>query len=383
LETAASANGDANETKNAGTRRPLHSGRKILWAVGFLALLGLGVLAYWFFVLRGIVYTDDARFDADVIDVAPQISGQIIEIRVAEGDTVTKGEILVVLDKRSLTAALAKSEAAVESARASVAAAQAEYDKAVNGPLPREIQIAEATERQLQAEAALATTEWESTEKLYNEGATTKSTYDEARAKWQSAVNAHTAAAQRLALLREGTRKEDLAAAKAKLELARTQMTKAEAEAEQARVDLDHASACSPCDGYVVRRWRDPGAVVEMGTPVLTVMDPSTLHVAANIKEKALDKIAIGDTAVVTIDAYPGVRLTGRVTSILRATNSQFSLIPAEGVSGTYIKVAQRVPLRIAVDVPPGLDIGPGLSVEVSIRIGSGSSRGGAAHGNE
>jgi len=113
------------------------------------------------------------------------------------------------------------------------------------------------------------------------------------------------------------------------------------------------------------------------------VMDPSTLHVAANIKEKALDKIAVGDEVIISIDAYPGVRLTGRVTSILRATNSQFSLIPAEGVSGTYIKVAQRVPLRIAVEVPPDLEVGPGLSVEVRIRVSRGGPRRGTADGDE
>jgi len=296
---------------------------------------------------------------------------------------VARGQVLVVLDKRALAAALAKSEAAVESAKATVAAAQAEYDKAVNGPRPQEIQIAEATERQLEAEATLATAEWERTQKLYEEGATPKSLYDEARAKWQSAVHAHDASVQRLALLREGTRTEDLAAAKAKLELGKSELAEAEAEAEQARVDLDHTDVRSPCDGYVVRRWRDPGAIVPMGTPVLTVMDPSTLHVAANIKEKALDKIAVGDKVVISIDAYPGVRLSGRVTSILRATNSQFSLIPAEGVSGTYIKVAQRVPLRIAVDVPPELDLSPGLSVEVRIDVSRGGSRRGTADGDE
>ena len=368
-------------TENA--RKPGRGARRILLAAGILLVLAVVALGYWFFFLRGIVYSDDARFDADVIDVAPQISGEIVKILVAEGDAVTQGQVLVVLDKRSLEAALAKSEAAVESAEAGLAAAQAECDKAVNGPRPQEIQIAEATERQLEAEAKLATAEWERTQKLYDEGATPKSVYDEARAKWQSALNAHEGAVQRLALLREGTRKEDLAAAKAKLELGKSELAEAEAEAEEARVDLDHTDVRSPCNGFVVRRWKDPGAIVPMGTPVLTVMDPSTLHVAANIKEKALDKIAVGDEVIISIDAYPGVRLTGRVTSILRATNSQFSLIPAEGVSGTYIKVAQRVPLRIAVEVPPDLEVGPGLSVEVRIRVSRGGSRRGTADGDE
>jgi membrane fusion protein (multidrug efflux system) len=105
--------------------------------------------------------------------------------------------------------------------------------------------------------------------------------------------------------------------------------------------------------------------------PVISMFDPSTLRVDANIEEKDLVDVAIGDTADVSVDAYPSLRLHGRVTEILRATNSEFSLIPAEGVSGTFIKVTQRVPLRIALTVPPELALGPGLSVEVRIRSGT------------
>jgi multidrug resistance efflux pump len=108
--------------------------------------------------------------------------------------------------------------------------------------------------------------------------------------------------------------------------------------------------------------------------PVVSMFDPTTLRVDANIEEKYLDDVAIGDTADISVDAYPTLRLHGRVTEILRATNSEFSLIPAEGVSGTFIKVTQRVPLRIAVTPPPELALGPGLSVEV--RIHSGTSKG-------
>ena len=108
--------------------------------------------------------------------------------------------------------------------------------------------------------------------------------------------------------------------------------------------------------------------------PVVSMFDPTTLRVDANIEEKYLHNVAIGDAADISVDAYPALRLHGRVTEILRAANSEFSLIPAEGVSGTFIKVTQRVPLRIAVTAPPDLAIGPGLSVEV--RIHSGTSTG-------
>jgi len=368
----------AEEAKKPGRVR-----RRIFLAIGILLVLAAGITLYWYLFMRGIVYSDDARFDADTIDIAPQISGELVSILVREGDAVARDQVLFVLDGRSFDAAVANAEAAVGSAEAGVAAARAEHEKALNGPRPQEIKIAEATERQLDAETTLATTNWERTKKLYDEGATPSLQLDEARAKWQSALNAHEAAVQRLALLRAGTRKEDLDTASAALELAKARLAEAEAQAQTARLNLDHTEVRSPCDGFVVRRWQDPGAVVATGTPVLTVMDPSTLHVAANIREKYLSRIAVGDEATITVDAHPGVILTGRVTSILLATNSQFSLIPAEGVSGTYIKVAQRLPIRIDVEVPPGLVLGPGLSVEVRIRVSRGGGHPTTAGGDE
>jgi membrane fusion protein (multidrug efflux system) len=120
-----------------------------------------------------------------------------------------------------------------------------------------------------------------------------------------------------------------------------------------------------------VRRWIDPGAMPLPSQPVISMFDPATLRVDANIEEKYLGEVAIGDAADVSVDAFPSLRLHGRVTEILRAANSEFSLIPAEGVSGTFIKVTQRVPLRIALTVPPELAFGPGLSVEVDIHSGT------------
>ena len=105
--------------------------------------------------------------------------------------------------------------------------------------------------------------------------------------------------------------------------------------------------------------------------PIISLFDPATLRVDANIEEKYLHSVAVGDEAEISVDAYPSLHLTGRVAEILRATNSEFSLIPAEGVSGTFIKVTQRVPLRITVLAPPEFALGPGLSVDVRIRIGS------------
>jgi membrane fusion protein (multidrug efflux system) len=197
----------------------------------------------------------------------------------------------------------------------------------------------------------------------------TPSARDKVRTAWEAAKKAHEEAKTRLDLLLEGTRKEDINVAKANVQLKESQLAAAKAAELLAKVNLERTEVHAPFDGIVVRGWQNPGAIVSAGRPVLTIFDPSSLYVAANIEEKYLNKISIGDMVDISIDAYPHLTITGRVDKILRATNSNFSLIPSEGASGTYIKVAQRVPIKIVVDSYPKLPLGPGLSVEIKIHI--------------
>ena len=341
--------------------------RRILVAVGILLILGISAASYWYFHLRGSVYSDDARFDGDLVDIAPQIGGTITEIHVREGERAAKGQLLFVLDKAALEAATAKAEAAVISARAALAAAQAQYRKGVNGPLAGELAIAEATERRIKAEASFAEAEWKRAKALFDQHVTAEAATDKARTAMESAARAHDEAANHLALLREGTREEDLAADKANCDLAAARVAEAEAAVRQATVSLAYAEVRAPFDGFIVRRWRDHGSTAAAGTPILTLMNPATLHVAANIEEKYMYEVAIGQKVDVSVDSYPDLQITGKIDQILRATNSQFSLIPAEGVSGTYVKVTQRVPIRVAVQLPVDTPLAPGLSVEIRI----------------
>ena len=206
---------------------------------------------------------------------------------------------------------------------------------------------------------------------LFKQGSAAADELDRARTAHASAAQSSINAVQTLTLLQQGSRKEDIDAAKADVALAQSRIGEATAAVASARSDLARCIVHAPFDGWVVRRWLDPGAMPLVAQPVVSVFDPATLRVDANIEEKYLNEVAVGDTADITVDAFPGLHLQGRVIDILRATNSEFSLVPAEGVSGTFIKVTQRVPLRLAVTAPPELPLGPGLSVEVRIRVGS------------
>ncbi len=318
--------------------------------------------------MRGIVSTDDARFDGDMVDLSPQISGRLTGVFVREGDHVKKGEPLFVLDKKLPEAAVAGTEALLDSARADVSLARANYEKALRGPRPEDMKIAQAKVMKLRAERDLATIELARIKALYGKKATSLSKLNRAQSTSDAAQQALEVALHRLRLLKNGTRPEDIKAAKAEVALAKGEFEKAKASLLKADINLDQAMVRSPFDGVVVRRWKDPGAMVQAGTPVLSLFDTATLRVSANIEETYLDRIKAGDPVDISVDAFPDLHLKGRVDKILRATNSEFSLIPAQGVSGTFIKVTQRVRFRIAIENPPDdLPLGPGMSVEIHI----------------
>lgn len=351
----------------AGATAPRNGRRNILIGVGTLVGLAVLLALYWLLFLRGWVSTDDARFAADMVDVAPQVGGTLAEVLVAEGDSVRTGQTLYRLDAASLEAAAKRALAGAQSAHAELEVARANLEKSEHGPRPDEIQAAEATEARTKAQADLAHVDWERAQKVFDQGALPAADRDRAKTAWETAVHVHEEAAAQLRLLKEGTRAEDRAAARQNVALAQAKVEAAEAAARQAEIDRDHATVQAPFDGLVVKKWLDAGATVAVGQPVLTLMNPASLHVSADVEEKDLHRIAPGDPVRIRVDAYPALELTGRVGTIIRATDSEFSLIPAEGVSGTFIKVTQRVPLSVKLDRMPAEPIGPGLSVEIRI----------------
>jgi membrane fusion protein (multidrug efflux system) len=370
----------AGAPRNGNGRR---RGRHLRIAAGILAVAALVIAGYWFFVLRGFVFTDDARLGGHLVDLAPEITGRVTAVLFHEGQAVRSGEDVFRLDPTNAQAALSQAKATLLSAKANLAAATAKFEKTRNGNRPEEIRAAEATLKRLTNEEELARLCLERTQALAQEGSAAKDELDRAKTAYESARQSRESARQTFALLQQGSRQEDIDAARADVELAQSRVAEAGAGLETAQADLAHCCVKAPFDGWVVRRWLDAGAITPPSQPVVSLFDPATLRVDANIEEKYLHEVRVGDEAEIRVDAFPALRLKGRVTEILRATNSQFSLIPAEGVSGTFIKVTQRVPLRIAVSAPPDLPLGPGMSVVVKIRIGSAPAEKPAVHARE
>ena len=369
-------------SESSPPRAPRRGFARILLAVAGLAVLAVAGAVYYRMFLYGTVYSDDARVDANLVDIAPEVGGTVNKLAVHEGDTVASGQLLFTLDTSTLTAALARARAEAQQAEAQVAIAEAEHARALHGPRAAEIRIALAARERASAQAKLAADEWGRTRALYEQRVVTEAERDRVQTALQTAQRQLSETESRLDLVRSGTRAEDIAATKGRVEAAQANLAAARAAVSQAQVGIDRCRVEAPFRGIVVREWREAGSTVAPGTPVLTLLDPSTLHIAANIDEKDLGEISVGDRVSVTVDAFSGAKLDGHVDTILRATNSKFGLVPAEGVSGTFIKVAQRVPLRIGLDsVPESLALSPGLSVEVRIHVAHPESGGAIAVG--
>ena len=276
--------------------------KKIGVAVFILLLLGAGAVAYWHFYLRDIVSTDDARFSGQLLDLSSQISGILINVLVNEGDPVKKDQLLFSLDRRSLEANLEKARALVASERVALAMAETQYEKLSHGARPEEIEMAEAVERRAATQARLAAAEWDRVKNLNDTHVLTASDRDKIKSACDAAKHAQDEAKTRLNLLIKGARKEDLKVARSTIQLKRAQLKGAEAALRLSEVNLQYTEAYAPFDGVVVRRWQDPGALVPAGRPVLTLFDPSSLNISANIEKKNIGRIAVNDRVEIKIE---------------------------------------------------------------------------------
>ena len=352
----------------------LRSSRPLVIGILVLVVLTLAAVGYWYVDMRGIVSTDDARVAGDLIDVSPEVGGRLVAVKVDVGDHVKAGAVLFQIDQRQLKASVAQAEAALALARAQLAAAQAQAKKAQRGPRAQQIQVAAANVARLDAQEKLAGISLKRVRQLRASGSASQQMVDKAAAQVEIATQAHEAAVHQLTLLRQGTRSEDKAAAAAAVQSAEAHVQVSQQALAKAKISFSDTVVTAPFAGVVVRRWRDPGDMANPGAPVITLFNPRTLRIDANVEETNLSRVRVGDPVDIAVDAYPGLHLKGRLATVVKATQSQFSAIPSQGVSGSFIKVTQRVPMRIHVEgnVPAADALLPGLSVEIRIHSRAG-----------
>jgi len=318
-----------------------------------------------FQVARHHVSTDNAQIDGHITAVAPRVQGFVARVLVDDNQHVSAGDTLVVLDDRDFRVRLDQAEAELASAQAQVgrrgqagqARAEASAREAQAGSAAAEVAAAEATlakaESDLQRYQGLADRKIVAPQQLD-------------QAKWAvESARAGLDAAQRQA----AAASSQTQAAEAGVRAANARLAAAQAQVENGRLQLGYTVILAPVSGVVAKRAVEPGALVQVGQSLLSIVPDEQVWITANLKETELARVAVGATVQFTVDAYPGSTFHGTVESVSPATGARFALLPPDNATGNFTKVVQRVPVRIAVD--PRQDaahpLRPGMSVEVSI----------------
>jgi len=340
---------DAKVKAEQAAEQPPARARKRRWPLALMLSVPLVLLAvggYMWLTSGRYVSTDNAYVQQDMVSVAPEINGVIGEVLVRENQQVRRGQLLFRIDARPFRIALAQAEAQIAAARVQVN--QLETRSAGTGA-----DIAGA-----EANLVYQQREYGRLAELLRRGWITRSRHDEALHNVQEArerlANARAAAATAQSALLGGGDQPALLSAR----VAR----------EQALLNLSRTEVRAPADGIVSQTGRlQVGAAVVTGVPVVTLVRGATSYVEANYKETDLANMYVGQPAEIDIDAYPGVEINGHVASIGAGTGAQFSVLPAQNASGNWVKVRQRVPVRIALDGDPGRPMIAGLSAHVTV----------------
>jgi membrane fusion protein (multidrug efflux system) len=333
--------------------------RKIfLAAVAGLVVLVAAIFYYSVFIAP-YESTDDAFIDGYVTLISPRVPGQVAQLLVADNQEVKEGDELVEIDPRDYAASLAQ-------AKADLAAAQSKSDES-----QAQVKVSEARVAQAQAAVTAAGAEAQRADddlKRYQSvesKAVSQSAIDLAQAQARSAdANLQAAYSQTNAAEAEVT------LSVAGVETATAAVQQAEAKLQQAELNLSYTKIIAPLDGRVTARTVQQGNYVQPGQALLALV-PRNVWVTANFKETQLTYMKPGQPVELRIDAYPNRKFKGKVDSLQAGTGARFSLLPPENAVGNYIKVVQRVPVKIVFDeeMPANLDIAPGMSVVPKVKV--------------
>jgi membrane fusion protein (multidrug efflux system) len=373
----------------AGLRARLRrSGRaRVAVVVAGVAIVLAAVVAWRYFAVRES--TDDAEVDGHVSPIAARVRGTVVALLVEDNQVVDKGTLLVRIDPRDYAVAvdrakadLAENEASALAARTTVpltsTTASSQETAAGSEVAAAEARraAAEAQLRQARARERLASEDVQRFRPLLAKDEISKQQFETAataadaasaarqaaEAEAQAADRAVQTARAHLAQARTGREQVGIVSARAASAAAKVLM--ARAALEQAQLNLSYTDVKAPVRGVVSRRTVEVGQVVEAGQPLLALVSLDDVWITANFKESQLENIRPGQPAEISVDAYGGRTFHGHVDSIAAATGARFSLLPPENATGNFVKVVQRVPVKIVLDHPqyPDYLLRPGMS---------------------
>jgi membrane fusion protein (multidrug efflux system) len=337
-------------------------GKKIIFPI-ILGLVLVGALAFTakeYFYGQSHEETDNAQIDADISPVVTRVSGYIKEIRFQDNQVVKAGDTLVVLDDRDFQIKLQQAVAALAVAKQSVNVQQYAVNEAKTG-----IATAEANVKTAQVRVWKATEDFKRYEALYEDHAITKAQFDAAKAEKDAAEASLQAAETQVPVVTEkiSTNRQQVQATASNIGLR-------QADIDYAKLQISYTVITAPTDGIISKKTIQPGQLVQAGQALFSIVNDNGLYLTANFKETQIENIRIGQAVHIHVDAFGDRTLNGTVESFSGATGAKFSLLPPDNATGNFVKVVQRVPVRIKLDKSDTEFINrlrPGLSAKVIV----------------
>ncbi|HWW05344.1 HlyD family secretion protein [Collimonas sp.] len=386
-ELAAVASAEQTEQAAQAAQAAASQKRKKLFTLlgGAILLAALAYGTYWHFIGSRYVSTDNAYTAAEIASITPAVNGIVADVKVVDTQYVKQGDVLVVIDSSDAKLALLQAEADLDRAQRRVQSYFANDAGLAAQVLAREAEQNRAAAQVLSAQADLqrAGLDLHRREALAKSGSVSGEEVSNARSTLLTA-QANMKVAEAGAIQAKSNRNATIGAQQASTVLTANttvatnpEVALARARRDQARLDLERTVLRAPVDGVIARRQVQIGQRVQAGTALLSVVPTQSLHVDANFKEGQLTQVQLGQPVTMSADIYGGsVEYHGTVVGLSGGTGSAFAVIPAQNATGNWIKVVQRLPVRISIDRKELIarPLSVGLSMEVSI-----DTRGGKA----
>jgi membrane fusion protein (multidrug efflux system) len=334
--------------------------------LGLLVLIAvIGGVWYWWST-RNEVGTDDAYTDGFAIGMAPHVNGYIASLDVTDNQFVHRGDPLIHIDPRDYIAARNQAQGALE-------IAQGQYAGAVYGAavarknFPARLAAAQANYASAQANLFKAQTDYQRQIKLPH-AATTQQEVDAATANLRAA-EAQVAQTQADVHQAEPV-EQNIGQSDSLVKQLDGQVKQATAQLAQAELNLGWTVVTAPSDGWVTKRAVEGGSYVQQGQQIMSLVEPD-VWITANFKETQLNHMRPGQPVTINVDAYPGLKLRGHVDSVQLGSGAKFTAFPPENATGNFVKIVQRVPVKIVIDsgLDPAIPLPLGISVEPTVTV--------------
>jgi len=343
-------------------------------------ILGAVAIVVGIVAFRSVSYnmhnedTENAQVECDISPMSPKIQGFVEQVRFKENDYVHRGDTLLMIDNRDLLIRVHQAEAALASAEANVAVAQSTTTTATANVSVANADINTAVSNVEAAKVKVwqASQDFDRYSKLLGQGSITQQMYDNAKAaketaekQLESAQNAVHSSKDRAAATNTS-----VASTSENIKFALTNVELRRQELEMAKLQLSYSIITAPFDGYVSKKNVQPGQLVQPGQTLCSVVNEASMWVTANFKETQIERMKIGQKVKIQVDAYPGKDFEGHIESFSAATGSKFALLPPDNATGNFVKVVQRIPVKVVIDKSAKDEsLRAGMNVKVVVKL--------------